>query len=133
MAEYAISTSAAPRHSQRARRHSAGRGSGGAHHHQLAYGNGEVDTAALGQVAQQAGAGSTADVVHLRPVQPYAAPVGQLAGEHLKQRGFVATVVAHHGHNGRRGDAQKKVADQHPTGVARNQILHAKRSGSCEC
>ena len=104
-----------------------------AHHHQLAHGNGEVDTTALGQVAQQAGAGSTAEVVHLLPVQPYAALVGQLTGEHPKQRDFAATVVAHHGHKGRRGDAQKKVADQHPTGVARNQILHAKRSRSYEC
>ncbi|GAB3574973.1 hypothetical protein GCM10027345_09650 [Hymenobacter daeguensis] len=66
------------------------------------------------------------------PVQLHAALVRQLAGKHPKQRGFAAAVVPHHRHESRLGQAQKKVADQHPAGVARNQILRAKR-GNYEC
>ncbi|GAA4038723.1 hypothetical protein GCM10022409_25450 [Hymenobacter glaciei] len=65
-------------------------------------------------------------------MQLRASLVGQLARKHPKQRGFAGAVMTYNGYESRLGQAQKKVADQHPTGVARNQIFCAER-GNYEC
>ena len=101
-----------------------------AHHHQLTHRNGKANAAALRQVAQQAGRGGPAQAAHFLPQQLRTPLVRQLAREHPEERGFAAAVVAHYGHKSGLGQAQKKVADQHPSGVARNQIIYAER-GSC--
>ena len=76
-----------------------------AHYYQLPHRNGEAHAAPLRQIAQQTRSRRPAQSAHFLPVQLNAALIRQLAREDPKQRGFATAIVAHHGHEGRRGQA----------------------------